>query len=61
MKRNFGEWRRMNVLYECDGMNVCTIKDQNKQKQLHHATKNNLRCCKTYFLFVLCWFRKTDL
>jgi hypothetical protein len=26
MERNLGEWRRMNVLYECDGWNVCTIK-----------------------------------
>jgi hypothetical protein len=24
MERNLGEWRRMNVLYECDGLNVCT-------------------------------------
>ncbi len=22
MERNFGEWHGMNVLYECDGMNV---------------------------------------
>jgi hypothetical protein len=22
MERNLGEWRRMNVVYECDGMNV---------------------------------------
>jgi hypothetical protein len=22
MERNIGEWRQMNVLYECDGMNV---------------------------------------
>jgi hypothetical protein len=29
---NLGEWRRMNVMYECDVMNVSTIKDQNKQK-----------------------------
>ncbi len=30
------------VLYECDecdGMNVCTIKQQNKQKEWYHATK----------------------
>jgi hypothetical protein len=26
MERNLGEWRRMNVLYECDGMNVCAFK-----------------------------------
>ncbi len=26
MKRNLGDWRRMNVLYECDGMNVCSRK-----------------------------------
>ncbi len=24
MERNLGEWRRMNVLYESDGMNVFT-------------------------------------
>jgi len=26
----------MNVSYECDGMNVCTQKYQNKQKEWHH-------------------------
>ncbi len=26
MERNLGAWRRMNVLYECDEMNVSTIK-----------------------------------
>ena len=39
MERNLGAWRRMNVLYECAGMNVCTKKYQNKQKEWHHATK----------------------
>jgi hypothetical protein len=24
MERNLSEWRRMNVLYEYDGLNVCT-------------------------------------
>jgi hypothetical protein len=28
MERNFGEW----LLYECDGMKVCTIKYPNKKK-----------------------------
>jgi hypothetical protein len=31
MERNFGAWQRMNVLYECDGMNVWIIKYQNQQ------------------------------
>jgi hypothetical protein len=39
MERNLGEWRRMNVLYEFDGMNVCTREYKNKQKEWHHATK----------------------
>jgi hypothetical protein len=41
-----GRWRGtsangdlMNVLYKCDGMNVCSIKYQNKQKEWHYATK----------------------
>jgi hypothetical protein len=29
----------MNVLYECDGMTVCTTKYLNKQKEWHYATK----------------------
>jgi hypothetical protein len=33
MERSLSEWRRMNVLYACDGMNVCNIKFQNKQKE----------------------------
>jgi hypothetical protein len=38
--RNLGEWRRMHVLYEGDGMSVlCTRKYQYKQKEWHHATK----------------------
>jgi hypothetical protein len=39
MERNLGEWQRMNLLYECNGMNLCTIKYQNKQKEWDHATK----------------------
>jgi hypothetical protein len=31
MERNLCEWPRMNVLYKCDRMNICTIKYQNKQ------------------------------
>jgi hypothetical protein len=38
MERNLGEWRRINVLYECDGMNVCTIKYQNKQQTYVNPT-----------------------
>ncbi len=30
LEMNLGEWRRIIVLYECDGMNICTIKYQNK-------------------------------
>ncbi len=26
MERGLGEWRRINVLYECDWMNVCMLK-----------------------------------
>jgi hypothetical protein len=29
----------MYVLYECDGMNVCNVYYQNKQKEWHHANK----------------------
>jgi hypothetical protein len=32
MERNLGEWLQMNVQYECDGMNACTIKYKKKQK-----------------------------
>ncbi len=32
------ESKRMNVLYECDELNVCTRKYQ-KHKEWHHATK----------------------
>jgi hypothetical protein len=32
MERNPGDWRRMNVFYKCDGMNVFTRKYKNKQK-----------------------------
>ncbi len=35
----YRDWRRMNLLCECNGMNVCTGKYQNKQKRWHHATK----------------------
>ncbi len=40
LERNLGEWRRMNALYKCDGINVCNIYGiyQNKQKEWHHAT-----------------------
>ncbi len=50
MERNLGEWRRVNVLYECDGMNVCTIEKIIKinEKEWHHATK--LLRMKTSFL-----------
>ncbi len=34
MERNLSEWRRMNVLFECDGMNVCNIEYQNKLKRV---------------------------
>jgi hypothetical protein len=30
MERNLGEWRRMTVIYECEGMNVCTRKKYQK-------------------------------
>jgi hypothetical protein len=39
MEKSLSEWRRMNVLYACDGMNVCNIKYQNKQKEWHPASK----------------------
>jgi hypothetical protein len=41
MERGLSEWRRINVLYECDCMNVCmyVIKYENKHKEWHHATK----------------------
>jgi hypothetical protein len=26
MERNLGKWLQMNVQYECDGMNACTMK-----------------------------------
>jgi hypothetical protein len=39
MERGLSEWRRINVLYECDCMYV--IKYENKQKEWHHATKQN--------------------
>ncbi len=42
MGRDLGEWRRTNVLYECDKMNVCTVHRKNmknKQKEWHRATK----------------------
>ncbi len=42
MERGFREWRRINVLYECDWMSVCmyVIKIwKNKQKEWHPATK----------------------
>jgi hypothetical protein len=39
MERNLGDWRLDYVLYECDGMNVCTREYKNKQKKWHHATK----------------------
>jgi hypothetical protein len=34
MERNLSEWQWMNVLFESDGMNVCTIKYQNKLKRV---------------------------
>jgi hypothetical protein len=34
MERNLSEWRQMNVLYECDGMDVCTIKYKNNLKRV---------------------------
>jgi hypothetical protein len=41
MERGLSEWRRINVLYECERMNVCmyVINMKNKQKEWHHATK----------------------
>jgi hypothetical protein len=39
MERDPSEWRRINVLYECDWMNVCYKNMKNKQKEWHHATK----------------------
>ncbi len=32
MERGLGEWRRINVLYECDWMNVCMLKKLKKDK-----------------------------
>jgi hypothetical protein len=32
MERNFDKWRQMNVLHECDGLNVCTRKYQINKK-----------------------------
>jgi hypothetical protein len=32
MERNHCKWRRMNILYECDGMNVCSIKYTKNKK-----------------------------
>ncbi len=37
-ERNHGELRRINVLYECNGMTVCTRKYQTKQKSGIMAT-----------------------
>jgi hypothetical protein len=35
MERNLSEWRRMNVLYECDGMNIQFVLNYHiKQKRL---------------------------
>jgi hypothetical protein len=41
MERNLIELQRMNVLIECCGINICTVKYQNKQKEWHHATKSS--------------------
>jgi hypothetical protein len=40
MERGLSEWRRINVLYECDCMNVSYKNMKNKQKEWHHATKH---------------------
>jgi hypothetical protein len=40
MERGLCEWRRINVLYECDCMNVCYKNMKSKQKEWHHATKH---------------------
>jgi hypothetical protein len=38
--RGLGEWRWINVLYECDWMDVCMLLNmKNKQKEWHRATK----------------------
>jgi hypothetical protein len=42
MERGPGKWRRINVLYECDRMNVYM---KNKQKEWHHATKPLIFVC----------------
>jgi hypothetical protein len=41
MERGHGEWQWINVLYECDWMNVCmyVIKYEKEQKEWHPATK----------------------
>jgi hypothetical protein len=39
MERNLSEWRRMEGLYECDGMNVCIIKYQNKPNRVASCHK----------------------
>jgi hypothetical protein len=40
MERSPGEWQRINVLYECDEMNVCMFENmKNKQKEWHPASK----------------------
>ncbi len=38
MERGPGEWRRINVLYECNWMNVCYKNMKNKQKEWHPAS-----------------------
>jgi hypothetical protein len=38
MERNLGEWRRMNLLYESDGLNACT-RNYHIKKKWHYATK----------------------
>jgi hypothetical protein len=40
MERGLSEWGRINVLYECDCMNVYHKNMKNKQKEWHHATKH---------------------
>ncbi len=39
MERGLSKLRRINVLYECDCMNVYYNNMKNKQKEWHHATK----------------------
>ncbi len=49
MERNLGEWRRMNVLYECDGMNIFIV--YLKKRVPNIMPPNHLREHSLHFLY----------